>query len=124
MLSLGVFVTVAFLFFGDRIFSIIIPEAGAIGAGDDYLFVMGFSQLFMMLELTTQGMFNGMGRTLPPAIVSIVFNFARIPLALLFAAWLGITGVWWAISISSIFKGVILPLWLVRSSRRSKKNPA
>ncbi|MDR1153268.1 MAG: MATE family efflux transporter [Bacteroidales bacterium] len=119
MLSLGVFVTVAFLFFGDRIFGVIIPEAT--GAGGDYLFVMGFSQVFMMLELTTQGMFNGMGRTLPPAIVSIVFNFARIPLALLFAAWLGITGVWWAISASSILKGIVLPLWLVRSSRRSNE---
>ena len=113
--SLGVLVTVAFLFFGDKIFGIIIPEAGAIAAGGNYLFVMGFSQIFMMLELTTQGVFNGMGRTLPPAIVSIGFNFARIPLALLFASWMGITGVWWAISVSSIIKGIILPLWLIRS---------
>jgi Na+-driven multidrug efflux pump len=121
MLSLGVLVTLAFLFFGDLLFGIIIPEVDAIRAGGDYLFVMAFSQIFMMLELTTQGMFNGMGRTLPPAVVSIVFNFARIPLALLFAAWFGITGVWWAIVASSILKGVMLPLWLTRSSRRTRR---
>ena len=112
MLSLGAFVSVSFLLFGDKIFSVIIPETDAAMAGANYLFAMGFSQMFMMLELTTQGMFNGMGRTLPPAIVSIVFNLARIPMALLLASWMGINGIWWAISISSIFKGVLLPLWL------------
>ena len=118
MLSLGVFVTVAFLFFGNYIFGVIIPETDAIEAGGNYLFIMGFSQILMMLEITTQGMFNGMGRTLPPAVVSIVFNFARIPLAMLFALWMGISGVWWAISVSSILKGVILPLWLMRSRKK------
>lgn len=115
MLSLGVFVSVVFLLMGDKIFGIIIPETNAALAGGNYLFIMGFCQIFMMLELTTQGMFNGMGRTLPPAIVSIVFNFARIPLALLLASWMGITGVWWAIAVSSIIKGVLLPLWLRKS---------
>jgi len=114
MLLLGILVSVAFFWFGDKIFGVIIPETAAAMAGGDYLFAMAFCQIFMMLELTTQGMFNGMGRTLPPAIVSIVFNLARIPMALLFASWMGITGVWWAISVSSIIKGVILPLWLMK----------
>ena len=112
LLSLGVVVTAAFLFFGKEIFGFIIPETEAAIAGGDYLFVMGFSQIFMMLELTAQGMFNGTGRTLPPAIVSIVFNFARIPMAFLLASLMGITGVWWAISISSIIKGILLPILL------------
>jgi len=118
MLSLGVLVTVAFLFFGNEIFGIVIPEIDAARTGGEYLFVMGFCQIFMMLELTTQGMFNGMGRTLPPAIVSILFNFARIPLALLFAPCMGITGVWCAISASNIIKGMILPMWLRRNNRK------
>jgi Na+-driven multidrug efflux pump len=121
MLSLGVVVTVAFLFFGDNIFAVIIPETDAIVAGGNYLWVMGFSQILMMLEISTQGMFNGMGRTMPPAIVSIIFNFARIPMALLLAPWMGITGVWWAISASSIIKGIILPLWLRRKMVVLKK---
>jgi len=114
MLSLGILVSVAFLLIGDKIFGVIIPETAAALAGGDYLFAMGFCQIFMMLELTTQGMFNGMGRTLPPAIVSIIFNFARIPLAFLLASWMGINGVWWAIAVSSIIKGVVLPLWLMK----------
>jgi len=122
MLSLGVLVSMAFIFLGNQIFGIIIPETDAAMFGGDYLFAMGFCQIFMMLELTTQGMFNGMGRTLPPAIVSILFNFARIPLALLFAPWMGITGVWCAISVSNIIKGIILPMWLRRTNRKNESN--
>ena len=122
LLSLGVLVTVAFLFLGDHIFGIIIPEVEAMKTGGDYLFIVGFSQLIMMVEIASQGMFNGMGRTTPPAVVSIVFNFARIPMAILFASWMGITGVWWAISVSSMFKGVILPLWLMRSKAKTRIN--
>ena len=115
LLSLGIFVTVAFLFFGEKIFGIIIPEPEAAIAGGEYLFIMGFCQIFVMIELTTQGMFNGTGRTLPPAIVSIVFNMARIPMALLFTSWIGITGVWLAIATSSMIKGVMLPIWLIKT---------
>ncbi len=119
LLSLGVIVTMAFLFFGETIFGLIIPERTAAVAGGEYLKILGFSQLFMMLEMTTQGMFNGIGRTVPPAIVSIVFNFSRIPLALILASQLGIIGVWWTITISSVLKGIVLPLWL---SLKHKKN--
>ena len=117
LLSLGFIVTVAFIFWGDEIFSIIIPEVQAAKAGGHYLSVIGISQMFVMIELTTQGMFNGMGRTTPPAIVSIVFNLARIPLAFLLASMMGITGVWWAIAISSIIKGIVLPVWLMKIRR-------
>jgi len=121
MLTLGVFISATFIFFGENIYGIIIPETDAAKAGGYYLFVMGFSQIFVMLELTTQGIFNGMGRTMPPAIVSIAANLARIPMALLFASWMGIGGVWLAISVSSVFKGVILPMLLMRKYEKTNK---
>jgi Na+-driven multidrug efflux pump len=120
MFLLGIVVTISFLFFGEQIFGIIIPEYEARIAGGNYLFIIGFSQIFMMVELTTQGMFNGMGRTLPPAMVSIVFNLARIPLAVVLASRMGINGVWWAIAISSIIKGMILFVWLNLDFLRKK----
>lgn len=107
----GVIVTALFMLCGSEIFSIFIPEKEAYLAGGDYLFILGISQIFMMLELTTEGMFNGMGKTMPPAIVSISLNTLRIPLATLLASQMGINGVWWAISITSILKGILSPLW-------------
>ena len=118
MLSLGVVVSAAFMLYGSNIFSIFIPEKEAYLAGGDYLFVLGISQIFMMLELTTQGMFNGIGRTSPPAIISMTFNALRIPLAMFLASSMGVTGVWWAITITTIFKGVILSLWFYTLQRK------
>lgn len=118
MSALGVVVSAAFMLFGSEIFSVFIPEREAYLAGGDYLFIIGISQLFMMLEITTQGMFNGIGKTTPPAIVSIVFNTIRIPLAILLAGTMGVNGVWWAISITSVAKGTISFLWYYLLQRK------
>ena len=119
LLSLGVVLSAAFIFYGAEIFSIFIPERDAYMAGGDYLLILGISQLFMMLELTTQGMFNGIGRTAPPAIISMTFNAIRIPFAMLLASQMGVNGVWWAISITTLFKGTILTIWYQEIGRAS-----
>ena len=120
MMTYGIIISLLFINFGEQIFSIFVPEKDAYIAGGAYLFVLGVSQIFMILELTTEGMFNGLGRTKPPAIVSIVFNFMRIPLAYFFAEKMGITGVWWAITTSSIIKGTLLLLWYLRLQHKIK----
>lgn len=111
LLVLGIAVSAAFMLFGSDIFSVFIPEKAAYLAGGDYLLIIGISQVFMMLEITTQGMFNGIGKTTPPAIVSVVFNTSRIPLAMVLAATIGVNGVWWAISLTSIVKGICSAAW-------------
>ncbi|MDR1517967.1 MAG: MATE family efflux transporter [Dysgonamonadaceae bacterium] len=118
---LGTVVTASFMLFGSAIFSVFIPEKAAYEAGGEYLFIIGISQLFMMLELTTQGMFNGIGRTTPPAVISMTLNFIRIPLAMFLAARMGIAGVWWAIAISTIVKGTTLPLWFYLVQKRMQR---
>lgn len=121
MFTLGIFVSIAFILFGAQIFGIIVPEENAMRAGAEYLFVMGLVQIFMMFELTTQGMFNGIGRTVEPAVISITFNALRIPLAYYLASQMGIVGVWWAIAISTICKGIILPVWFTVVYKRVQK---
>lgn len=113
MLILGIIVSISFILFGRQVFGIIVPEENAMKAGGEYLFIVGLVQIFMMLELTTQGMFNGIGRTIEPAAISIAFNVLRIPLAYYLASQMGVVGVWWAIAISSACKGVILPTWFL-----------
>lgn len=120
MSVLGTLVSAAFMLFGEQIFSVFIPEKTAYEAGGSYLFIMGISQLFMMMELTTQGMFNGIGKTAYPAIISVSFNTLRIPLAMILANQIGITGVWWAISLTSIVKGIISPLWFYFIQRQHR----
>ncbi len=118
--TLGIIVTLAFVLYGEGIFSVFVPEKEAYIAGGEYLLVIGVSQIFMMLEITTQGMFNGLGKTTPPAIISIVFNTLRIPIAMILGTRMGVTGVWWAISITSIFKGIILFTWYLILQKKLK----
>lgn len=108
----GIGCTLLFVFYGSEVFSLIVPEPAAYEAGGLFLRIDGYSMWFMMLEITMQGLFYGTGRTLPPAIISITFNTLRVPMAIgLTAMGLGVAGVWWAISLSSMFKGVAAFLW-------------
>ena len=109
-ISLGVITTLLLVFAGQPIFKFFLNENEAIHQGTDYLKILGYSQLFMCIEITTQGLFNGLGRTYIPSIVGIILTGARIPLAYLIATpqLLGINGVWWAITLSSVAKGIVL----------------
>lgn len=107
---IGIFATILLIFAGKNIFSIFIPEAEAIEAGGTYLRILGLSQLFMCIEITTAGAFNGLGNTVTPSWVSIILTGLRIPIAILLSGidTLGLNGVWWSISGTSIAKGIIL----------------
>jgi Na+-driven multidrug efflux pump len=115
---LGVFCTIVFVFFSSEIFSVIVPEREAYEAGGVFLRIDGYSMWFMMLEITMQGLFYGTGRTIPPAIISIFFNALRIPLAIVLSESMGVEGVWWAISITSIVKGIVAFIWFKAIQKR------
>lgn len=113
--SIGIMASLAMFFFAKEIFSVFIPEEESIKIGTSYLRIISISQLFMCIEITTGGAFNGIGKTMPPSIVGIIFNALRIPASLYLAKELamGLDGVWWTISISSVFKGVIMVSWFL-----------
>jgi Na+-driven multidrug efflux pump len=69
----------------------------------------------MCIEIISAGAFNGIGKTIPPSFVGVLFNGIRIPASMWLSsiAALGLTGVWWSISITSIFKGVVLTIWFI-----------
>lgn len=106
----GILSTLLLVLGGEWIFSLFINEPEAIMLGKDYLRIMGYTQLFMCLEITTVGLFNGLGRTTIPAAVSIILTGLRIPIALFLAtpSLLGLNGVWWSISITMVLKGVTI----------------
>lgn len=107
--SIGFFAFLLFFFGSEPIFRKFTPEDPvAIAEGAKYLKVLAFSQVFMCMEIASIGAFNGIGKTLPPSIVGGVFNGLRIPGALILSATsLGLAGIWWSLTISSVFKGII-----------------
>jgi len=111
----GIFATTVLLVGAEKLFGIFIPEPEVIALGASYLKIIGISQLPQAVEILTAGAFIGLGKTAPPSIVGISLNLLRIPVALLLSATaLGLDGVWWAISLSSILKGIVLSTWYLR----------
>ncbi len=128
MVLWGIFTTCILVFFAPYIFRIFISEADVISLGADYLRILGYSQLFMCVEILTAGAFSAYGKTTPPSVVSIIFTGMRIPMSLIFGKTaLGINGVWLSISLSSVFKGIILLslfiIFMKKFERKMDKKP-
>lgn len=119
--SIGLFASLLLILGAEPIFRLFIPkDEEALQMGITYLRILGISQFFMAIEIGTQGAFNGIGRTIPPSFIGILFNGLRIPAALILSSTsLGLNGVWWSISISSVFKGIILVSWYIRILKKS-----
>ena len=66
--------------------------------------------------MRTLGAFAGAGDTLPPLLIGLPLTAARIPMAWFFAHSLGLgaDGIWIAITLSTILKGILVAVWFRR----------
>jgi len=69
--TIGLITSALFIAFPGTLFSIFLKEKDSIAMGSGYLTILGFSQLFMCIELMATGAFFGWGRTNIPAITGI-----------------------------------------------------
>lgn len=123
-LCLGITTTSIFLLFPGPIMSIFVNDQETISLGISYLRIIGLSQVFMCVEIVSMASFNGMGKTYVPASISLVFTGLRIPAALYItgAFAIGLDGVWWTISLSSMIKGILLTSLFAVFIRVQEKN--
>ncbi len=108
--GIGIFATLLLIFGAEPLFTIFTPnDPIAIKEGIIYLQILGLSQFLMAIEIGTTGAFNGLGKTIYPTANGIALNVLRIPAALFLSKTaLRLSGVWWAITISSNLKGLVL----------------
>ena len=127
MAIIGIITTFGLIFFAEPLFKIFINEEVALREGVIYLKILGISQFFMCLEIVTNGAFNGLGKTMYPALNSTFFNFLRIPMALYLSQTIfSLQGVWWSISISSILKGIVIVslfVWTLYKVKKEMEQP-
>ena len=119
----GLLISFVFICFPKAIADIFFHEPKAVATAVGYLVIIGFSEAFMCVELTTVGALSGLGRTRLCSIISITFTSARIPLAIILGGLIGLSGIWWALSITSIIKGIIFTctfLWITRKRQVCK----
>lgn len=118
------FTTLLFIIFPRQLVGIFIDEPEVIEIGVGYMRAIGLSQIFMCIEHITVGVFNGIGKTYIPPIVSILFTATRIPLALLLTQTYGVQGIWISISVTSVIKGIVLLIWMKVILRKEDLNYA
>ena len=109
---LGGFVLI-FLIFAPQLISIFSSDPDVIAQGALYLRIVAVFEVAMAPELVLEGAFSGAGNSIPPMIIGVPLTAARIPLAHLLSRVLGwgASGIWWAISITTLLKGAAMMIW-------------
>ena len=87
-----------------------------------YLVIIGVGEMFMCVELLSVGAISGLGNTKLCSQISITLTALRIPLALLLCnSPLAVDGLFWALTISSILKGIAFYFAFYKECRRKDK---
>lgn len=117
--TIGLIGSFILITFRNNIYQLFLPgEEKLIKMGAYYLLILGFSQFFMAVEIGGAGVFSGLGDTKTPAMVSMFLNLLRIPMAIFFMQYFEFYGVWIAISLSSVFKGILQAVLLYIRTRK------
>lgn len=107
---MGTLATYLFFVHGEAIFGIFIADPEAIKGGTDYLKIFSYSQILMCIEIIGAGAFSGLGKTYISSTINVLLTVIRIPLAMWLSKpeYLGVNGIWWVMTVSSVAKGVAM----------------
>lgn len=118
----GVLVMLLFLLLPEQIAGLFFYEEDIIQIAVHYLIILSFSQAFMCVELMATGAICGLGCTKACSAVSVAFTVMRIPLAIILSSTaLGLEGIWWTLTITTVCKGVGLHLLFCYQSKKKQR---
>ncbi|MBL6990484.1 MAG: MATE family efflux transporter [Bacteriovoracaceae bacterium] len=109
-------ISLMFIFIPEHLISLLNSDPQIVKHGAMYLKIVGYFEILLGFEVLFEGAFNGLGETKLYMFLRVPLTLVRIPLASLFALTLGfgIQGVWWAISITTLIKGVGMAILFVK----------
>ena len=102
--------SIGLFFAAETLFELFANEPETVAAGSLYLRIQTVAFVMMAFESIYEGGFTGVGRTMPAFWIGAIGTAVRIPLAALLA-WplgLGVAGIWWAICLTTIGKGLAM----------------
>ena len=100
----------------DSVIGFMSPSDAATGYAADYFKIAGVVIIFTTVEIVLEGAFSGAGDTLPAMFLGLPFTLLRVPAAA-FAAGplgLGVTGIFWALALTSVLRGILFAFWFAR----------
>ena len=99
---------VAFLVIPEILVALFTSDRDVIADGALYLRVIAFAQIGQSFELILEGALAGAGYTFWPQIASTSLTALRIPLAAWWSGTVGLVGIWLALSVTAILRGVAM----------------
>src|SRR6059036_3391147 len=102
---------VAFLLVPQRLVGLFTRDPQVIRDGVLYLRVISAAQIGQSFELILEGALAGAGYTFWPQIVSTTLTATRIPLSASWSRAIGLLGIWLALSVTAISRGIAMILF-------------
>jgi len=119
-LMVTVTTAVAFLVIPQTFVALFTSDPNVIADGVLYLRVVAFAQIGQSFELILEGALAGAGYTFWPQIASTSLTALRIPLAAWWSGIIGLLGIWLALSVTAILRGVaMIVFWRAGRWRRA-----
>ncbi len=94
-----------FLLWPEAITGVFTADPAVVRDGSAYVRIVAIAQIFMALHLVLESAMNGAGYTTVPMTTSTLLTVARLPLAAVLSPLLGLNGIWWTISGTSVARG-------------------
>jgi len=110
-LMVTVTTALAFLLIPSVFVHLFTSDPAVITDGVLYLRVVAFAQIGQSFELILEGALAGAGYTFWPQIVSTTLTASRIPLAAWWSRLTGLLGIWLALSVTAVARGVAMALF-------------
>ncbi|MFI3325746.1 MAG: MATE family efflux transporter [Clostridia bacterium] len=110
----GIIVSLLLIFCAKPLFCIFLQEEEVVAMGVNYLVIFGATQLFLCWEIIASNTMNAFGKTLSPALASIIITAMRIPASILLSSTdLALNGIWVSVSASTLVKALVLMILIL-----------
>jgi Na+-driven multidrug efflux pump len=116
-------VALALLALPEALASLFTSDPAVIADAGLYLRIIAIAQVGQTFETILEGALGGAGYTFWPMVASTALSALRIPLAAWWAGVFGVAGIWWAISLTAVARGVAMSLFWMRGTWRRVTMP-
>src|SRR2546421_327420 len=118
-LAVTVATAAAFFAIPKTLVTLFTSDPAVIADGSLYLRVIAFAQIGQTFEIILEGALAGAGYTLWPQITSTALTLLRVPLAAWWSPSIGLLGIWLALSVTAVARGIAMTLfWIGGAWRR------
>jgi Na+-driven multidrug efflux pump len=93
-------------------------DPAVIHDGSLYLRVIAFAQIGQTFEIILEGALAGAGYTLWPQLTGTSLTLLRVPLAAWWSQSIGVLGIWLALSVTAVARGIAMTLFWMSGAWR------